>query len=55
MQWVATQFDGTGFPETTFEVGNEVDITGDTRDLWTLANPSVPQGDDTRYQHYMRV
>ena len=54
-RYVATQYGGTGFPETVFEVGNEVDITGDTRDLWTLANPSVAQGDDTRYQHYTRI
>jgi len=55
VKWVALQFDTTGFPETMFEVGNEVDITQDVRDLWTLANPAVPQGDNTRYQHYMRV
>jgi hypothetical protein len=55
VKYVAVQFDTTGFPETLFEVGNEIDITQDVRDLWTLANPAVPQGDDTRYQHYMRV
>lgn len=55
VRWVSVQFDNTGFPETYFEVGNEIDITQDTRDLWTLANPSIPQGDDTRYQHYMRI
>jgi hypothetical protein len=55
VQFVSMQFDSTGFPETLFEVGNEIDITQDVRDLWTLANPAVPQGDDTRYQHYMRV
>ena len=55
VRFVAVEFDTTGFPETLFEVGNEIDITQDVRDLWTLANPAVPQGDDTRYQHYMRV
>ena len=52
---VAVLYDNTGFNQTIFEVGNEVDITGDVRDLWTLANPAVPQGDETRYQHYWRV
>lgn len=55
VRYVAVQYDNTGFPECIFEVGNEVDITQDVRDLWTLANPAVSQGDETRYQHYMRV
>ncbi len=55
IRFVVAEYDATGFPATIFEVGNEIDITGDTRDLWTLANPSVSQGDDTRYQHYMRI
>ena len=55
VRFVAVQYDNTGFNQTIFEVGNEVDITGDVRDLWTLANPAVPQGDETRYQHYWRV
>lgn len=55
VRFVAVQYDNTGFLETIFEVGNEIDITQDVRDLWTLANPAVSQGDDTRYQHYMRV
>jgi hypothetical protein len=55
VRYVAVQYASSGFQETIFEVGNEIDITQDVRDLWTLANPGVPQGDDTRYQHYMRV
>lgn len=55
VRYVAVQYGGSGFQETIVEVGNEVDITQDTRDLWTLANPSVYQGDESRYQHYVRL
>jgi hypothetical protein len=55
VRFVAVEFDGTGFPQTIFEVGNEVDITQDVRDLWTLANPAVPQGDESRLQHYLAI
>lgn len=55
VRYVAVQYDNAGFPETLFEVGNEVDITQDVRDLWTVANPAVPQGAEERYQHYVKV
>lgn len=55
VRYVAVQYNNSGFAETLFEVGNEIDITQDVRDLWTMANPAVPQGDEGRYQHYMRV
>jgi hypothetical protein len=55
VRYVAVEFRSLGFPEAVFEVGNEVDITQNAADLWTLANPGVPQGDDARYQHYMTV
>ncbi|HWI14681.1 MAG TPA: hypothetical protein VNT02_10530 [Burkholderiales bacterium] len=46
------------FQELIFEVGNEVDITKRYEELWTLPHPSdpeLPQGDASRYQHYMNV
>lgn len=55
VRWIALEYNNTGFEQTLFEVGNEVDISGDARALWTLANPNPAQGDATRYEHYMRV
>lgn len=47
--------DGRGFEEALFEVGNEVDITGEAKELWTVPDPRVPQGHASRYDHYERV
>jgi len=48
-------FDVRGFSEIMIEVGNETDITGNPAELWTLADPKVPQGAERRYEHYLRV
>jgi hypothetical protein len=55
IRYVATEYDGSGFMSSVFEVGNEIDITQHAPDLWTLVDTSVPQGHESRYQHYMRV
>ncbi|MGE5526250.1 MAG: hypothetical protein ACM3SS_21240 [Rhodospirillaceae bacterium] len=55
VRYVAVQYDNTGFAEALFEVGNEIDITQDVRDLWAVAQPAVPQGAEERWQHYMAV
>ena len=55
VRYVAVEYDQTGFAESMFEVGNEIDITTSTRDIWTVPDPNLPQADEGRYQHYMRV
>jgi hypothetical protein len=55
VRWIVAQYDGTGFADVMLEIGNEVDITGDAADLFTLANTAVPQGDASRYEHYLRI
>lgn len=55
VRWVVAQYDGTGFADVMIEVGNEVDITGEAADLFTLADTAVPQGDASRYEHYLRI
>lgn len=54
VRWVMLN-QGVGFREAIFEVGNETDITGDAKELWTLAKTDVPAGHAARYAHYFRV
>jgi hypothetical protein len=55
VRYTVAQYDSTGFYTTLFEVGNEVDITPNSADLWTAVDNFAPQGHEERYQHYMRV
>ena len=55
VDYVVNQFGGTGFDEVLFEVGNELEITQDRRDLWLTATPFVPQGDPSRFAQYDTV
>jgi hypothetical protein len=52
VNYVANQYGGAGFNEALFEVGNELDITQDPRDLWLTTTPNVPQGDASRFAQY---
>jgi hypothetical protein len=62
VNYVATQYGGSGFPEALFEVENEIDITTDPAALWLTTSSNVGQGDpsrftqfDTVYSHWARA
>jgi len=55
VNYVVNEFAGAGFDEALFEVGNELEITPNARDLWLTTTPFVPQGDPSRFVQYDTV
>jgi hypothetical protein len=55
VNYVVTQYGGTGFSQALFEVENEIDITTNPQDLWLTPTPNVPQGDPSRFAQYDTV
>jgi hypothetical protein len=55
VNYVVNQYGGAGFNEALFEVGNELDTTTNTEDLWLTPTPNVPQGDPSRFMQYDTV
>jgi hypothetical protein len=55
VNYVVNQYGGAGFREVLFEVGNELDTTLSTQDLWLTKTPHVSQGDPSRYTQFDTV
>jgi hypothetical protein len=55
VNYVVTQYGDTGFSDTLFEVGNELDTTQNTQDLWLTPTSHVPQGDPSRFSQFDTV
>ncbi len=55
INYVVTQFGGSGFGDTLFEVGNELDTTQNRQDLWLTPTSHVPQGDPSRFAQFDTV
>ena len=55
VNYVATQYGGSGFSEAFFEVENEMDTDTTPQDLWLTTTPTVPQGDPSRFTQFDTV
>jgi hypothetical protein len=55
INYVVTQYGGSGFNDTLFEVANELDTTQNPQDLWLTPTSHVPQGDPSRFAQFDTV
>jgi hypothetical protein len=55
INYIVTQYGGSGFSDTLFEVANELDTTQSPQDLWLTPTSHVPQGDPSRFAQFDTV
>ena len=55
VNYVVAQYGSSGFSDTVFEVGNELDTTQSPQDLWLTPTSHVPQGDPSRFAQFDTV